>query len=107
MGDSTPELGRHVLSLGVPVPGDGQYRVSIVPVLGPGQGTVHLLRDDQPFGTPLDTRNECRRVGEATPLGELAMELGEGGIHLRIVPSMLGTRRAALDVMRVVLERVR
>ncbi|MFP5353572.1 MAG: hypothetical protein ACLGIK_00215 [Gemmatimonadota bacterium] len=76
-------------------------------MLGPGQGTVQLMRDDQPHGAPLDTRSQARRVGEAVPLGELAMESGEGVIHLRIVPSVPGTRRAALDVVRVVLERVR
>jgi len=107
VGDSTPELGRHVLSLGVPVATTGRYRVSIVPVLGPTQGTVQLLRDDQPYGDALDTRREARRLGDAMPLGELELEAGDAVLHFRIVPSTPGSRRAAFDLQRVVLKRIR
>ena len=106
VGDSTPELGRHVLSLGVPVATAGRYRISIIPVTGPGQGTVQLLRDDQPTGAPVDTRADTRRVSEPKTLGELELEAGDATLHLRITPSVTGTRRAALDLVRVVLERV-
>ncbi|MFN8669555.1 MAG: glycoside hydrolase family 172 protein [Gemmatimonadaceae bacterium] len=106
VGDSTPELGRHVLSLGVPVATAGRYRISIIPVTGPGQGTVQLLRDDQPTGAPVDTRADTRRVSEPKALGELELEAGDATLHLRITPSVTGTRRAALDLVRVVLERV-
>ena len=106
VGDSTPELGRHVLSLGVPVARDGRYRVSIVPVGGAQQGTVQLLRDDQPWGTAVDTRAAERAVMAPQPLGELPLEAGDAVLHLRITPSLPGTRRAALDVVRVILERV-
>lgn len=106
VGDSTPELGRHVLSLGVPVATPGRYRISIIPVTGAGQGTVQLLRDDQPTGVPVDTRADARRVAEPKLLGELELESGEAVLHLRITPSQPGSRRAALDLVRVVLERV-
>jgi hypothetical protein len=106
VGDSVPELGRHVLSLAAPVPATGRYRVSVLPVLGPAQGTVQLLRDDQPVGRALDTRAPGRAAGELTPLGELDLEAGDAVIHLRITPSVPDTRRAALDLIRVVLERV-
>jgi hypothetical protein len=106
VGDSTPDFGRHVLSLVAPIPVAGRYRVSILPVLGPAQGTVQLLLDDQPTGRPLDTRAEVRQAGAVTTLGELELEEGEAAIHLRIVPSLPGTQRAALDLIRVVLERV-
>ncbi|MBM4186870.1 MAG: DUF2961 domain-containing protein [Gemmatimonadetes bacterium] len=105
VGDSLPELGRHVLSLAAPIPASGRYRVSVLPVLGPDQGTVQLLLDDQPTGQPLDTRADSARVGTLTRLGELALDEGEAVIHLRIAPSRPGTRRAALSLVRVVLER--
>lgn len=106
VGDSAPELGRHVLSLTAPVPEAGRYRVSVLPVLGPGQGTVQLLLDDQPVGRPLDTRAGTRRAGELTALAELDLDPGETVLHFRISPSRPGTSRAALDLLRVVLERV-
>ncbi|MEZ4589283.1 MAG: glycoside hydrolase family 172 protein [Gemmatimonadales bacterium] len=106
VGDSTPELGRHVLSLAAPVPVAGRYRVSVLPVLGPERGTVQLLLDDQPIGRPLDTRAEQRAVGDLTPLAELELDEGEAAIHLRITPSRADSRRAALDLVRVVLERL-
>lgn len=106
VGDSIPELGRHVLSLGVPVANEGRYRISIIPVLGPQQGTVQLLLDDQPFGEPVETRADARRVAEPRSLGVLPLETGDAVLHLRITPSQPGSRRAALDVVRVILERV-
>lgn len=106
VGDSIPELGRHVLSFSAPIPTAGRYRVSLTPVLGPAQGTVQLLLDDQPIGRPLDTRSDTRKAGEPTPLGELVLEAGEAAIHLRIRPSIPGSQRAALDVIRIVLERI-
>ncbi|MCC6929347.1 MAG: DUF2961 domain-containing protein [Gemmatimonadaceae bacterium] len=106
VGDSTPELGRHVLSLGVPVAVAGRYRISIIPVTGPAQGVVQLLRDDQPTGSPVDTRADSRRVAPPMPLGELELGAGDAVLHLRITPSVPGSRRAALDLVRVVLERV-
>lgn len=106
VGDSTPELGRHVLSLAAPIPDAGRYRVSILPVLGPEQGTVQLLLDDQPVGRPLDTFAASRRVGDLTSLAELELDRGDAVLHLRITPSRPGTTRAAVDLLRVVLERV-
>jgi len=107
VGDSAPELGRHVLSLGAPVPASGRYRVSILPVLGPTQGVVQLLVDDMPTGVAVDTRADGRRVGVLTVLGEVSLEAGEAVIHLRVTPATSGSRRAALDLVRMVLERVR
>jgi hypothetical protein len=105
VGDSLPELGRHVLSFEAPVPASGRYRVAVLPVLGPDQGTVQVLVDDQPVGQPLDTRADARRVGVVTPLVDLDLEKGRAAIHFRITPSKPGSRRAALDLIRVVLER--
>lgn len=106
VGDSTPELGRHVLSLAAPIPATGRYRVSILPVLGPVQGTVQLLLDDMPTGVAVDTRADTRRLGTLAPLAELSLDEGEAVLHLRVSPSVVGSRRAALDVVRVVLERM-
>ncbi len=106
VGDSTPDFGRHVLSLAVPVPLAGRYRVSILPVVGPDQGVVQLLVDDQPYGTPFDTSAPTHRAGALTPLGELDLDAGSQVVHFQISPARTGTRRAALDLIRVVLERV-
>ena len=59
------------------------------------------------MGTGYALRPRCKRAVMAPqPLGELPLEAGDAVLHLRITPSLPGTRRAALDVVRVILERV-
>lgn len=99
VGDSTPDFGRHVLSLGVPIPVAGRYRVSVLPVVGPGLGAVQLLVDDQPFGRSLDTSADARRAGELTALGEVMFDEGDQVVHLKVAPFAPGRagRRSTLS----------
>jgi hypothetical protein len=103
---TTDYFGPHGVDLTAPVPVGGGYRISVQAVHGPGQGMVQLYQEERPVGSPLDTYAVDRRLGGLTALGTIELAAGDRPIRLKLVGRNPAATRLALDLVRVVLERV-
>jgi hypothetical protein len=101
------DFGPHGVDLSTTVTAAGRYRVSVQLVYGPAQGVIQLYDNDQPSGNAIDTYAPERRKGELSYLTTVHLDEGENVIRLKLVGKNAASSRLALDLMRVVLDRVR
>ncbi len=100
-------FGEHCLSFLCAIPAAGRYRVSIEAMTGPAQGVVQLFQNEHAVGDRLDTYAEQRGKTGAIPMGVLDLKEGQNQVFFKLVGKNEKSTALALDMVTLILERVR
>lgn len=88
------------------IPVAGRYRVSLVAMQGPEQGTVQLVQDETPVGPEVNFAAAERKLSGEEVLGTLELEEGANHLMFKLTgkPAEAPVRR--LDLRNIICERV-
>jgi Protein of unknown function (DUF2961) len=98
-------FGPHYIAFTVQIPKTGDYSVSLEALRGPSQGTVQLVFNNAPLGTPSSFAAPALTTAPATDLGTIGLKAGENQLFFRLGSGAAGPAPFRVDMVRIICAR--
>jgi hypothetical protein len=100
-------FGPHHVAFELEAPEAGHYRVLVEAVTGPSQGKLQLFRNEEPLGEPVDLYADQRTKSDPLLLGAVDLAAGGNILFFRSAGKNSASMGIDIDLVSIVLERIR